>query len=82
MPFVQSNLEHQHTGGDHHELRQFGLCESFYSQIRTHIIPQAHPRRGKEAPPWLSVHPYPGDGIHSSGRRLTCPFHSPTWSPP
>lgn len=52
---VQSNLEHQHTGGDHHELRQFGLREFFYSQIRAHIVPQAPPpRRGKEAPPWSS----------------------------
>jgi hypothetical protein len=51
---VQSNLEHQQTRGDHHELRQFGLREFFYSQIRAHIVPQtqARPRRGKEAPPW------------------------------
>jgi len=33
-------------------LRQFGLREFFYSQIRAHIVPRAHPRRGKEAPPW------------------------------
>ena len=52
---VQSNLEHQHTGGDHHELRQFGLREFFYTQIRAHIVPQARPlRKGKEAPPWSS----------------------------
>ena len=51
---MQSNLEHQQTRGDHHELRQFGLREFFYSQIRAHIVPQtqARPRRGKEAPPW------------------------------
>jgi hypothetical protein len=54
---VQSNLEHQQSCGDHHELRQFGLREFFYSQIRAHIVPQTRPRsssRGKEAPPWWS----------------------------
>jgi hypothetical protein len=53
---VQSNLEHQRSCGDHHELRQFGLREFFYSQIRAHIVPQSRPRgnRGKEAPPWPS----------------------------
>jgi hypothetical protein len=51
---VQSNLEHQRSCGDHHELRQFGLRDFFYSQIRAHIVPQTRPRdsRGKEAPPW------------------------------
>lgn len=54
MLSVQSNLEHQRSCGDHHELRQFGLREFFYSQIRAHIVPQTRPRgsRGKEAPPW------------------------------
>lgn len=53
---MQSNLEHQRSCGDHHELRQFGLREFFYSQIRAHIVPQSRPRgnRGKEAPPWSS----------------------------
>lgn len=53
---MQSNLEHQQSCGDHHELRQFGLREFFYSQIRAHIDPQTRPRggRGKEAPPWPS----------------------------
>jgi hypothetical protein len=53
---VQSNLEHQQSCGDHHELRQFGLREFFYSQIRAHIVPQTRPRgtRGKEASPWWS----------------------------
>jgi hypothetical protein len=50
---VHSNLEHQQSCGDHHELRQFGLREFFYSQIRAHIVPQTRPR-GKEAPPWSS----------------------------
>jgi hypothetical protein len=52
---VQSNLEHQRSCGDHHELRQFGLRDFFYSQICAHIVPQTRPRgssRGKEAPPW------------------------------
>ena len=56
---MQSNLEHQRSCGDHHELRQFGLREFFYSQICAHIVPQTSPRgssssssRGKEAPPW------------------------------
>ncbi len=51
---MQSNLEHQRSCGDHHELRQFGLREFFYSQIRAHIVPQTRPHgsRGKEAPPW------------------------------
>jgi hypothetical protein len=53
---VQSNLEHQRSCGDHHELRQFGLREFFYSQIRAHIVPHTHPR-GKEAPPWSSSSP-------------------------
>lgn len=57
---MQSNLEHQQTCGDHHELRQFGLREFFYSQIRAHIVPQAQarPRRGKEAPPWAWSSPF------------------------
>jgi hypothetical protein len=49
---VQSNLEHQQICNDHHELRQFGLREFFYSQIRVHIVPQSRLRRGKEAPSW------------------------------
>lgn len=55
---MQSNLEHQQSCGDHHELRQFGLREFFYSQIRAHIVLQTRPHggssRGKEAPPWSS----------------------------
>ena len=56
---VQSNLEHQQSCGDHHELRQFGLREFFYSQIRAHIVPQTRSRgsRGKEAPPWSESSP-------------------------
>ncbi len=58
---MQSNLEHQQSCGDHHELRQFGLREFFYSQIRAHIVPQTHPRgsRGKEkeVPSWSSSSP-------------------------
>jgi hypothetical protein len=51
---VQSNLEHQQSNGDHHELRQFGLREFFYTQIRAHIVPHPRGSRGKEAPPWSS----------------------------
>jgi hypothetical protein len=36
---VQSNLEHEQTRGDHRRLRQFGLREFFYCQIRVHIVP-------------------------------------------
>jgi len=50
---VQSNLEHQHTRGDHRRLRQFGLREFFYSQIRVHIAPQARPHSPGGVPlPW------------------------------
>ena len=54
---MQSNLEHQQACGDHHELRQFGLREFFYSQIRANIVPQTRPRGGSNggketAPPW------------------------------
>jgi hypothetical protein len=57
---VESNLEHQQSCGDHHELRQFGLREFFYSQICAHIVPQTRPRgniRGKEASPWSPSSP-------------------------
>jgi len=49
---VQSNLEHQQTRGDHRKLRQFGLREFFYSQIRVHIAPRARPGKPGEVPPW------------------------------
>jgi hypothetical protein len=66
-------LEHQQTCGDHHELRQFGLREFFYSQIRAHIVPQARPRtRGKEAPPWSS------SSSPSAFLRATATYAAPT----
>ncbi|KAI0256546.1 hypothetical protein BJV78DRAFT_288017 [Lactifluus subvellereus] len=46
---MQSNLGHQQIFGDHRRLRQFGLAEFFYSQIRIHIAPR---RRGLGEPPW------------------------------
>jgi hypothetical protein len=51
---LQSNLEHQQTRGDHRRLRQFGLREFFYSQIRFHITPQVRrPHSPTEVPlPW------------------------------
>lgn len=60
---MQSNLEHQQSCGDHHELRQFGLREFFYSQIRAYIVPQARPprgssSRGQETPLWWSSYPF------------------------
>lgn len=50
---LQSNLEHQQTRGDHRRLRQFGLREFFYCQIRVHITPRARPPHSPAEVPLL-----------------------------